>query len=109
MVSNDSTLLTVETYESHENPINIKRRMRSSILCQFKGVSKYPFGIEACWIRFYLSNNHVTKINATLNWSKSPTTIGQYTVEKWILGELKKYEKIDNDIVQISPTPNPYP
>ena len=86
MVSNDSTLLTVETYESHENPINIKRRMRSSILCQFKGVSKYPFGIEACWIRFYLSNNHVTKINATLNWSKSPTTIGQYTVEKWILG-----------------------
>ena len=94
LTNNIETLFHNETYEGATNSIYLKRIYQGEFVCQFNGVSQYPFGKNLCYIRMYLRGiaNKMTKINLLPLNVVAENEIGEFIVNRYILKNKQRHE-----------------
>lgn len=75
-----------ETFEGSKNPIILKRIYQGRFVCDFDGISSYPFGTNTCYVRFYLTgiaNEMVAITNVTLTTMETMNyEVGSYYINQ---------------------------
>ena len=94
LADNIETLFHNESYEGATNSIYFKRLYQGEFMCQFNGVSQYPFGTNLCYVRMYLRGiaNKMTKINLLPLNVVAENEIGEFIVSKYILQNTQRHQ-----------------
>jgi len=100
-ISGDGSKLNVsELYDGQFNPIILFSEHYIRFLCEFDGISQYPFGSEVCSFDFYLDGraNKLTDIITVMKYPKR-NVIGQYEITGW---DKKLHQSKSKDVIRIS-------
>ena len=94
LTNNIETLFHNESYEGASNSIYFKRIYQGEFVCQFNGVSQYPFGTNLCHLRMYLRGiaNKMTKINLLPLNVVAENEIGEFIVKKYDLEKVDRHQ-----------------
>ena len=85
--NNIETLFNNESYEGSQNSIYFKRIFQGEFVCEFSGVSQYPFGTNVCNFRMYLHgiSNKMTLFKLLPLNVEAKKEVGEFIVERYFL------------------------
>ena len=95
LTNNIETLFHNESYDGATNSIYFKRIYQGEFMCQYDGVSLYPFGTNKCHLRLIIRGiaNKMTKlILLPLNVVAEDKFIGEFIVDSYFLYDTKRHQ-----------------
>ena len=94
LTNNIETLFHNESYDGATNSIYFKRIYQGEFVCQYNGVSLYPFGTNKCYFRMYLRGiaNKMTKLNLLPLNVVAENEVGEFIVDSYSLSSRPRHQ-----------------
>ena len=94
LTNNIETLFHNESYDGATNSIYFKRLYQGDFVCQYDGVSQYPFGTNRCHFRMYLRGiaNKMTKLNLMPLNVVADNMVGEFIVDRYFLEDKPRHQ-----------------
>ena len=94
LTNNIETLFHTESYDGATNSIYFKRIYQGEFVCQYDGVSLYPFGTNKCHFRMYLRGiaNKMTKLNLLPLNVVAENEVGEFIVDSYFLIDKPRHQ-----------------